>query len=103
MKHQESHLCEISVVDLVGVHTCHRHLGGSGDGESLVHAAEGHTVDLERTGDKKEARGKLLEKYHALTPETSCEEDKHSSRGDGCTELGGLGHVAAREGNRDVL
>ena len=100
---QAAHLGEISIIDLVDVDTVQGHLSGGGDGESLVHTAQGHAVDLVGSGNKEEARCQLLEEHHALSPETTSQEDDHGTRGDGLLELRRLGHVAACEGQGDVL
>lgn len=63
-------------------------LGGGGDGVDLVHAAERHTVHLEGAGHEEKARLKLLEEHHAVATEAAGEDNQHSARGDGGTELG---------------
>ena len=98
-----TYLGEVSIIDFVDVNPGERHLGGGGDGESLVHAAQGHAVDLEGTGNEQEARRQLLQENNPLTPETSREEDEDGAWSDGLLELGGLGHAAASERHGDVL
>jgi len=98
-----TYLGEVSIINFIDVNPGERHLGGGGDGESLVHAAQRHAVDLEGTSDEQKARRQLLKENNPLTPETSREEDEDGAWSDGFLELGGLGHAAASERHGDVL
>lgn len=76
-------LLEVSIIELLGVHTREVDLGGRCNDISLVDTADGYTVDGEGTSDKKKTRGKLLKEDNSLSLETAGEEDKHSAGGDG--------------------
>jgi hypothetical protein len=89
-------VCEVR--EVVG-----RDLGGGSDGEGLVDAAEGHSIDLVRASHEEQTGRELLQEHHPLSPEATGEEDEHGAGGDGGAQLGGLSDVAAREGHGDVL
>ena len=89
-------MCEVR--EVVG-----RDLGGGSDGEGLVDAAEGHSIDLVRASHEEQTGRELLQEDDAFAAVAAGEEDKHGARGNGGAQLGGLSDVAAREGHGDVL
>jgi len=59
---------EVFVVELaVDLHAGHIHLRRRGDAIDLVHSAERHPVDLERSIDKEETRAELLEENDTMS------------------------------------
>jgi len=69
----------------------------------LVHASQGNTVDLVGAGDQQQSTLQLLQEDDTLSTETTSEEDKDGARGDGGTEGGGFGGLAALLGYTDIL
>ena len=61
----------------------------------LVHAADRHTVQLERTSNKKETALELLEENNALATEATGQQNQNSTGRNAVTKLRGLGSLAA--------
>ena len=91
------------VVDGGDVNTVDIDLGGGGNDEGLVEAAERDTVDGVRAANKKKAAGELLQEDNALATEATREHDEDGAGCDGLAKLGGLGLEVAVVGLVGVL
>jgi len=81
---------EKSIIDLGDVDACGRHFRAGGDRVDLVHALEGHAVDLEGAGDKEQTGGQLLEEHDSAASVSSRGKDEHGASLDALAELGGV-------------
>ena len=62
---------EGGVNDFGDISTLGVDLGAGGDGVNLVHALEGHAVDLEGSADQKETGLELLEENNSVSSESA--------------------------------
>lgn len=84
------------LLDLLLVDSGQVNLLGCGDDVSGVDAAQGHTVDLEGTGDEEDTLVEVLQKDDTLAAEAAGEEDQ-----DG-TGLEGLAWLPGADGLADL-
>lgn len=84
------------LLDLLLVNSGQVNLLGCGDHVSGVDPAQGHTVDLEGTGDEEDTLVEVLQEDDALATEAASEEDQ-----DG-TGLEGLARLPSASGLADL-
>lgn len=78
-------------------------LGARSNDVGLVDPADGHTVDLEGTGNEQKTALELLEEDDTLATEASGQEDQHSAGRDRRSERSRLGALPALLGHGHVL
>lgn len=79
---------EVLVVELGDVNAGDVDLGGGGDHVAGIDAADWDTVDLEGTGDEKNAVGEGLEVDDALSTEAASEDDEDGAGDERGAEVG---------------
>jgi hypothetical protein len=97
-------LGKVGVVDGFGNRdTGQINLGGSGNDVSLTDSSHRNTVESERTRDEEQTGIELLQEDDSLSSESTGQEDKDGSGGDGSSELGLADSLSADLGLGDIL
>lgn len=95
---------EVVIVEfLINLDAGQIYSGRSGNDVGLVDTTKWHTVDLVWTGHHQETAGKLLQENNTLTTETTRQQDKHGTRGDAGTELGGADGLVGAQWTAQVV
>lgn len=95
---------EVRVINVRGnIDARNINLGRGSNDVRLVHPTQGNTVDFVGAGNQEQTRRQLLEEDDALSTETTSKEDEDGSRGDACTQLGGVGSLPRLPRFRDVV
>lgn len=80
---------EVGGSELGAVNTTDVDLGGSGNDVAVVDAAQGNTVNLERTSNKQSAVLESLEENNTLAAETASQDDQNGTGNQAGADFGG--------------